>query len=165
MELTTKQKIIITTVSLAVAFATGRYTVPVKVKTEIKTVEVEKIVYKEKKNTTRKNNKTTTIVEHKTKDGDDTITTVIKDNDDTHTVASSDTTKNDNKQKDDKKEVVKESGHLTISALAGTNITGIPASQGIIYGGEIQRNLIGPSVIGIWGLSNGTCGASLGLEF
>jgi hypothetical protein len=42
--MTTKIKIIIGVVALATAFAVGRWTGPTKIKTEIKTVTVEKIV-------------------------------------------------------------------------------------------------------------------------
>jgi hypothetical protein len=165
MELNTKQKVGIAIFVVAGAFATGRYTVPVKTKTEIKTVEVQKIVYRTKKDTTDQRKKKIVIVENKQKDGSETKVTTITDDGTTKSIASNDTTKSDDHQKEEKKEIVKESGHLTISALAGTNFTGIPASQGVLYGGIIQRNLIGPVVIGVWGLSSGTGGASLGLEF
>lgn len=55
--------------------------------------------------------------------------------------------------------------HWRVGALLG--IGGIGAESGIhlIYGLEIERSLFGPFYGGLWGLSNGSVGASLKVEF
>ena len=143
----------------------GRYSAPVKIKTEVKTVTVEKVVYKTKTDTKNQKHRKVIIVDNKKPTGEETKTTTITDDDTLTRKTDKDVAKDDTKKADITKEVTKESGHVTISVLAGTNFTGIPGSGGILYGAQVQRNLIGPVIMGVWGISNGTGGASLGLQF
>ena len=51
---------------------------------------------------------------------------------------------------------------LNLSALAGINVTN--PSGGIIFGGHISKQILGPISIGVFGLSNGTAGLSVGIQ-
>jgi len=149
---------IIGVVALIVAFALGRYTLPAKVITEIKTVEVEKKVNDTK--TDDQKHEKTVIVDVKAPDGTETKTTTITDDTDTKTdSASSDNT---NTTKTDSKEVVYNTSKLTIAALAGANISSLSTP---LYGGSVSKQILGPISVGVWGLNNGIVGASVGISF
>ena len=47
-----------------------------------------------------------------------------------------------------------------IKSLSLTNVAGA-----LVYGGEVQKRIVGPISIGAWGLSSGQGGLSLSLEF
>ena len=134
---------------LIVAFAIGRYTVPVKTITVTKTVEVEK------KTSDYQDHKVVTIVDTKKPDGTDTKTTIITDNRDDKTT---DDTKTDTSQT---KEVSKSSDHLTLSLLAGANVSALGTP---IYGGMVSKSLLGPINIGAFGMTNKVIGFSLGVS-
>jgi hypothetical protein len=132
--------------ALVLTFAAGRWSAPDHIVT--KTVTVEK-----KTEDDVKHEKTTTV-EVKQPNGTDTTTTVTTDD-------------TEDKERDDTsisqtKETSKSSSKLTIAALAGVNVTS-PGTM--IYGGSVSRGLIGPISIGVFGLSNGVGGASIGLSF
>ena len=149
-----KTQIIIGVLILAVVFAVGRYTAPEKVRVETKIVEVEKKT--EDKNTKKNEHKKVVIV----KNPDGTTTTTITD--DTNTDITDHKTDDIAKSETQSKETSKGDNSVTISALAGINVLhgGTP-----IYGGQISKPLLGPVVIGVWGLTNATGGVSLGLRF
>lgn len=136
------KKYILFAIIIVISYATGRYMAPQKIKTEIHTVEVEKEVTK---------------VEHKI--------VKIKENKDgsKETIIVTDSSSNQrSKEKDSfasKEVTVRDT--LNISVLGGISF---PLSQPVI-GISAQKNLIGPVTMGLWGLSNGTVGASLGLNF
>lgn len=135
-------KYLIVLVLLVGAFAAGRYTSPTKIETKIQTVEVEKI----------KKNEDTVIVEKITPDGTKTTQT--------HIVS---TTEENNHIKENF-DTVTESKHpaTTISLLGGLDINN---SVHPVYGLSASRNILGPISMGIFGLSNGTVGLSVGLNF
>lgn len=60
-----------------------------------------------------------------------------------------------------KEETVYARGRLSLSAMAGLN--GLPGTP--VYGGHIQKSVFGPITAGVWGLSAGMGGVSLGLNF
>lgn len=126
---------------IVIAFCAGRFFAPEKIKIEVKTVEVEKVVTK---------------IQHKK--------VVIRQNKDgsKETVIITDT-KSDEKGKSrtdiENKEITKK-GSLNISVLAGSSI---PING--VLGVSATKNVLGPITAGAWGLSNGTVGLSLGLNF
>jgi hypothetical protein len=159
--MTTKAKVGIAAVALLTAFAFGRFTTPVKIKTEIKTVEVEKKTDNIKQDKDLHKETTTTTV--KNKDGsEETKTTVIED------------TKTDTSRKDSDsvatsttqtKEVTRGSSPVTISLLAGASLTQGLGPSTLVWGGAITHPVLGPITIGLWGLTSKEFGASLGLTF
>lgn len=126
---------------IVIAFCAGRFFAPEKIKVEVKTVEVEKVVTK---------------VQHKK--------VVIRQNKDgsKETVIITDT-KSDEKSKGksqtDTKEIVN-GKKLNVSALVGTTFPLNP-----VFGVSANKEILGPVTAGAWGLSNGTFGLSLGLNF
>lgn len=154
-----KTKVLIVIVYTAVVAASAYYLAPqkIKIEKEIVTVEVEKktqVVNKdkklEKKTTTKKN-----------ADGSSTTetTTVITDNSTTKDTED----KTINNKETDKKEIIKSKGHTTITALAGVDIN--RTSEGVTYGASVNRDLLGPIGISIYGLSNGNLGCGISLTF
>lgn len=149
----TKYKVIIVVVTLTAAFAAGRYTVPEKIKVETKVVEVEKKVTDIQKDTKKK----TTVVETVKPDGSKQVTTVIDED--------SSTDKKSQTDKDTTSDTTKvvESGtqKVTISALGGIDINKtVP-----VFGASITKPVLGPLTLGLFGLSSGVGGASVGLTF
>jgi hypothetical protein len=67
----------------------------------------------------------------------------------------------------DKSKIVKEDqlklnvgrSKLSLSALAGTDL------RSPVYGAHVSKEILGPVSVGIFGLTNGTFGASIGLNF
>lgn len=135
--------IIVAILSLLASFATGYYLAPDKIKTETRTVEVEKIVIQVKHEV-----KTVTVKP----DGSSTTTTVTDTNTHSNTDSNSSTIS---------KDIPINKNTLSISALVGT--TGIPFGTQV-YGLSVSRNFIGPIRLGIFGMSDKTFGFSLGLD-
>lgn len=155
-----KAKVGIAIAALLTAFAFGRFTTPVQVKTEIKTVEVERQV--EIKDTDRAKHQETTTVEVKKPDG--TVETTTKVVLDSHTNQKVKEVQTDSESSDQTKQVTRSSSPVTILALAGMDVFHAAASKPV-YGLSVSKPTFGPVTIGIWGLNTGTAGASLGLTF
>lgn len=132
-------------VLLLAAFAFGRYTTPAKVETKTVTIEIEKV-----KQDTHTDTK---IVEVKKPDGTITKTTETK-TDIVRTESKNEKTENTNQTIYNKQSV-------TVSVLAGYNYSG----NELVYGASVSKPIIGPITIGLWGLTNRTFGASIGLQF
>jgi len=137
-------------VALVLTFFAGRWSAPEHVKVVTQTVTVDKKTDDETKH------EKVTKVEVKQPNGTDTTTTTIVD--DSEDKSTDDSTVSQTTTK----ESSKSSSKLTISALAGVNITS-PGS--LIYGASISRPILGPVTVGLFGLSNGVGGASVGLTF
>lgn len=166
--MTQKTKIIIVVVGLGVAFATGRYTVPVKTVIQTKTIEVEKKDVKTDTKVDRKKHKDTTVIVVKTPDGAVTTTTKTVEDDNVGKDTKSDTNTKTQDQSDTSQTTVKENGHLNISFLAGINPFNPSINSTVnplVYGGIVTRDIIGPVSCSIWGFSNGTIGVGIGLSF
>ena len=169
MELTIKQKLTVGVSALLVSFAAGRYTVPEKIKIETKTVEVEKKVEIVKKDVDKDaHKKIITVVKYSKTGKKESLTTTVEED----TKIASKTGVTDNIQKDLSQSTLKitEKGDskVTISALAGVNpfvSTTTTPNNLFIYGASIYKPVLGPIGIGIFGLSNGSCGASVGVTF
>lgn len=52
-----------------------------------------------------------------------------------------------------------------LTPMIGFNVSNGFSTNQFVYGGEIQRRVLGPVSIGAWGLSSGTVGVSASLEF
>lgn len=159
--------------ALLVGYAFGRYTTPTKVeiKKEIVTVEKKVLDTEELKRIELERNKKlrTVITEITRPDGTKEKTT--------RQIEVTSTTKNTDTQNKTHEETDKETrqtetklvennhSSLTISALAGLDVLNLGSPQKLIYGGHIQRSLLGPIGIGAFGMTNGVCGMSLGLSF
>lgn len=147
--------------ALLVSFASGRWLAPEKVKTVVQTVEIENKSNNKDSEAERNKKKETTTTEKTNLDGSTEKTT--------HTVEETDTTKKTNESdssqsttsKTASKEIERGTSKVTISALAGTNIT---APQ-IVYGASVYRGVLGPIGIGLFGFTNGIVGAMIGLSF
>lgn len=148
-----KLKILLIAVTLASTFAFGRYSAPTKTVTEIKTVEVEKKV----DDTQKDEHKITQTKEIVKPDGTKETDTTVTDDSTTKKKEVLDDTKNS----ESKVTVEYVGGNLSVSALVGFTIPGVAP----VYGGHIQGRILGPFTSGIWGLSNGVVGVSIGLVF
>ena len=135
-------KYILFVIVIIISYATGRYMSPEKIKTEVKTVEVEKVVTK---------------IEHKT--------VKIKENKDgskeTIIITDSRADSNTNIRSQDKTKESTVRDKINVSLLAGNSL---PISAPI-FGASVQKNFIGPITLGAWVLTNKTGGLSVGLNF
>lgn len=147
MEISTKTKVIIVSAGLLTAFAVGRYTAP---SPNLK--EKESISTDITKNENISTKKETTITE--TPDGkkitkiDEETTTKTKE-------------KEDQLEKLDLSITTKKS-IVSVNALVGYDFTRGPVPT---YGLAISKEFLGPITLGAWGLTNGTIGVSVGVNF
>ena len=154
MTIPNKREIIAVAVGLAFMFALGRYSAPSQSNT--------KATEDKHSDTKTEEAKDTHVVSHTviTKEPtgavktDTTTTTDVVVHEDTDTIVADKTTSETTQQKRSK---------INISAIVGTQI-GSNFGQPI-YGVSAQKQFIGPLTIGAFGLSNGTVGVSLGLDF
>lgn len=148
--MTNKTIEIIFVVSIASAFAIGRYSVQspaVK-----KTTETSTDKSKDQERDTHK--QTTTIVE----DGPSckkTTTTVTEDTSTKKHVDDRSDVKTDVTITPSKRDT------LNVSALVGLDIR----QKSATYGVSVNKEIIGPITMGAFGLTNGTIGVSIGLNF
>jgi len=153
----TKTKILVVIVYTLVIFAVGRYTVPTKVieKThnDQETTKNKNTNVKEKKD-----RKKTTVI---TKKPNGEVVTIITDETTQDKDSSTKTNSDTKKESDTFKEIVKASP-LNISALMGANLSSKEFQQ--IYGLSVNKQLIGPITVGIFGFNNGTLGVSVGIN-
>jgi hypothetical protein len=160
--MSTKLKVFLGVVALAAAYGFGRWSSPVKVVTETKTVEVEKKQDVVKQDTNKDDHKVTVtkqvVKPDGTKETDTTVTedvTTAKKYQDT-TQSTIDTTK------DTTKEVTYATAKVTISALAAVNVL---SPTGLDYGASVSKPILGPITIGAFGFESGRVGMSIGLTF
>lgn len=159
----TKTKVFLVSIALLASFAAGRFLAPTKVVTETKIVEVEKKT--ENSNTTVDKNrrKRTEIHEITHPDGRKEVITIITDETDTKKNTDSSSSSETSKNEETRKEVVRSDSKVSLSALGGIKLNN--PSEGVVYGASVSKPVIGPISIGVWGLSNSTAGASVGLSF
>lgn len=156
--MTLKTKLIIGTVGVLSAFAVGRYTVPEKVRIETKTVEVEKKT--DTTNTDQKKHQETVTVEVKKPDG--TVETTTKTVVDTNTDRKTKDVESDTTTTDKLKEVTRGSSPVTILAVGGIHLQGIPTP---FYGATVSKPILGPFTVSVGGYSDATITAGVGLTF
>lgn len=161
-------KIAIVLVFGVVCFALGRWLSPEKVKIQREVVVKEDTTKIEQLKTDleRLKKKKTTTVEVIRPDGTREIKTVVKEDESVRKQKSKDTTTTIVKETSEKesKEITNSSSVLTLSALVGTDITSLSSSSKLQFGAHVQRTIIGPFTLGVFGLSSGTAGFSLGLS-
>ena len=187
MEFNRKQKIVIYSVAAMSAFTLGRFSVPTvkETKTEITTETKteskndsstsETNFNKTNKEINKKNNKIYIKVETILPDGTRRIETKIVDKG-TITVDTSNNSSSDRKtdsssetqtgtaqitKTETKTEVNKSNNNLSV--LMGKNIKDF--SETPTFGAHFSKKLLGPLAVGAFGLSNGTIGFSIGVEF
>ncbi len=163
--MTLKAKVIVGVIALAVAFAFGRFTTPVKTVIDQKLVETNQELVKKLAEETKRRHTETVVKEVVRPDG--TRETESKTTTDTQTDKKVDTEKTSeiDRVATTHKEVIQASSKVTISALYGVRLSGFSSSPPVVYGGSIQRPLLGPVTLGLFGLSDLTFGASLGVAF
>lgn len=134
--------------ALVVAFASGRYSVN---QPEVKTSnqDTKKEVIDENKETTKK----TTIV--KNKDGSET-TTIDETTKDKRTDSTVD------KSKSSSEVIPQNVGTVSVAALLGVDTQN---EWKRVYGASVSKQFIGPISVGLFGLTNGTVGCTIGLNF
>jgi len=152
--LTDKQKYIIVGVAMVTSFAVGRYSGQ---KAEIKSESVTTKNVEEKQDKDTHTEKVITTV--KTPDG--TVKTVEKIDE----VADVKIDTNSIQVTQQKKDVIPPKVNtLNISALIGNDF-----SKGLgiypVYGVSVTKQILGPVTIGAYGITNGTIGLSIGLNF
>lgn len=167
-----KQKVIIVVVYTAAAVAVGRYLSPEKVviKKEVVREEVERKEEKTTKDTDIDRNRKIkkTVVETIKPDGTRTIKTRYTNDTETKKSVKEDKKTTDVSKKTETDKESKEvsnggGGKLNLSALAAVNVTDV--KSGLSYGLSVNKELLGPFTLGIFGLSSGTGGVSLGVNF
>lgn len=159
--MSTRNKLIGIAIIIAVSYAFGRYTAPEKIKIVTKISDtVQQSTDKDKDLDTHKETKTTEV-----KHPDGTTETTTDVTEDTHVNTDNKTASSDTKVSETDKEVTKSTSHLTLSALAGVQLTGVTTASPVVYGAHVTKDILGPINIGVWGLDNRTMGASIGLTF
>lgn len=127
---------------IVIAFYCGRLSSPEKIKTEFKTVEVEKVV-------TKVERKVIKVKEN----ADGSKDTVI-------VVDSNTNEESRGKSTVETKEVIN-AKRTNVSLLIG----GAYPISGPYYGVSAQRSILGPLTVGAWAITNRTAGLSVGLNF
>lgn len=162
MIFTRKYKIIAAVFTVVSAFAIGRFTTPVKIKTEIKTVEVDKKTTDLDRDSQLNRHRKTTTTTVKKPDGTIETTTTTTDDAQKNTETSSVTTDDRTTKTDTTKEVTRGAPPVTISVLAGLKLTDFSTP---IYGLSATKPILGLVAVGVWGFNNGMAGVSIGLQF
>lgn len=158
-----RTKVIIVMALMAVSAAAGRFTVPTKVVIETKTVEIIKEVKVKDKDSIKNRHKNTTIVVDTHPDGSSTKTTTISDNTSSEKHETATSTKESDITDTAHKQVESDSSRVSISVLAGVNP--FSPQSGITYGGHISSKVLGPITIGLFGLTSGIIGPTVGITF
>lgn len=144
--MTKKTKYIILALTLLLSFALGRYSVPISTVKETTKTDNTKI------DDSSDIHKVITIIE---KPNGEKVTTITEDKK-TKTIT-------DSSKIDTTKEIIVNTKQLTVvSALIGTQIRELDKP---IYGLHVSRQFAGPINVGVYGLTNGIVGVSLGLSF
>lgn len=159
----TKSIILIAVLLALLGFAFGRWSAPEKVKTVTQTVEVEKHTQQNQTDTDRDKHREVVTTEVTRPDGTTEKTTkTVEDTSTERKTKSTDSTVI-TQQTTQTKESTGATAKVTISALVGTNVTNI--AGGLVYGGSISKPILGPIAVGLWGLTSGVAGCSVGLSF
>lgn len=132
-------------IAAGLGYAFGRYAQParVEIKREVEVKEKEVIKHD------------TVTVEKEIKHPDGTIEKETRTED--KTVESK---KSDTKEKESKV-VVSEKPQWKAGALAGYDLNQLKP----VYGGEVERRILGPIFVGVWANTQSTVGAKLSIEF
>lgn len=150
--MTIRTKTLAAILALLVAFASGRYSVnQIASSTTLKTAESDTKSQKDKDVHT-----ITTTTTTKDPSGKQVTTTT------TDTTAETRSTKDQvTKSVDQTSVVMQKQSKLNLSVLGGIDIR----SRTPVYGASITKQFLGPITLGVFGLTNGTVGASIGIDF
>jgi hypothetical protein len=150
-------------VALVVAFAAGRWAAPTKVVYHATSVTADKKT--ESINTDSNQNKhiETKVTQSDSKDGTKVVVTEITEDDETVRAKTSNTSEETQKTETRDKTVIYNSPKVTISALAGLSVHDLSVPSPV-YGASVSKQVLGPISAGIWGLSNGVFGLSIGVS-
>lgn len=138
--------VLIIIIAIAVGYGFGRYVQPAKVVTVVKEVKSDTQVIDK--------NIVTVVTETKKPDGSDTIVTKTEDksidnNTENDTFSSTTTTTNQKTQ-------------WRVSALAGFHYDSLPVPN---YGALVERRILGPIFVGVYGKSDKEAGIAISLDF
>lgn len=162
MSLTTKQQAICALILVAVSFATGRWLAPQKLSVTHAETKANTNSTDQKVDQNTDTHKEVVVTETTKPDGTkqvvtDTINDVRVDKStDTSKVNSVTTAKTDSFAE------TKSKSRLNLGLLVGTQIT---KPDGLVYGGYVNRDMIGPIQMGLFGFTDGRAGVSIGLTF
>ncbi len=139
MELSVKAQIITLLAVATVAYAAGLHNTP-------------KSIESSKEEEVKRETNTHEVVE-----------TVQLTSGEIHTTKTTDRSSTTDKTKKEDKRVVSQASKINISALVAKNLRN--NDEPILYGVSVSKEVAGPITAGIFGLSNGTVGLSLGINF
>ena len=146
-----KAIVAISVVSLCLAFALGRYSVDPPAITKVEDTKKDLV-----KDIDRDTHKEITTVTEKDPDGKTKTTTTVTE--DTSTKKHEDLTID---KHEDLTITPTKRSTLNISALAGIDVR----QKTAIYGAAVNKEILGPVTLGVFGLTNGTVGVSVGINF
>ncbi len=169
MEISVKKLAIGGAVILIAGLAIGRFTLPSKVvtKTEVKVETKEVVKWKTKYVKQENKDKETITIETRYPDGrivkekrvlDKGVVVVDKTSD-----GAKEVEKKEERSTETTTTYAKNDWHL--SALVSSSNNGEAFSDKVSYGLMLERRIIGPFYLGVFGLSNKTVGAGLGVSF
>lgn len=158
-----KTKVILIVLLSIVSFASGRWLAPTKVVTKIEVKEVVKTIDNTKTEADKDKHKVTTTTTITKPDGTKETTTTVAEDSTTHKETDKQNSTESSRESSTEKEVTRDTNKVTISALAGVNVLSLTSPP--VYGGSVSKPILGPIAVGIFGLTNGTLGCSLGLSF
>jgi hypothetical protein len=145
--------------ALLLGGAIGRFTLPAKVVTKTITAETDK----KQSETDRNTQNHTVITTTTTKKPDGSVVTIVTQRNNVVTSSQTKAKETDSKHSETDKTVTYNTSRWFIGALAVSRP--FSGTLGIKYGGEASYRLIGPFRVGVLGVSDGTLGASLGIQF
>jgi len=155
---------------LAAGVMVGRYSSPTKVVTKVETKIVEKEVIKTKETNTRETNKNReyVVIETILPDGTKKIERRYINRDEIREEGTRTNTATSTSSTESRSSTVTESGKAdwNISALATMSHKEDDLMKGnFSYGVHIQRRVLGPFSVGVFGITNQTYGLSVGGSF
>lgn len=169
MEVSLKTMALAVILTGGVSFAAGRSSAPEKVVTKVETkVEIKEVVkWKTKTVKSENKNKQTIIIETKLPDGTFKKETHILDKGTVVLDKSKDLEKDITTAESSKKEQTKELelSNWKLSGIAYLEPNLEVSKTGISWGLLVERRVVGPIYVGLFGITNGSLGASLGVSF
>lgn len=169
MQFSLKTLVLVSALVGGVSFAAGRVSTPEKVVTKTETkVQIKEVVkWKTKLVKSENKNKQTIIIETKLPDGTVKKETHIIDKGTVVLDKSKESEKDTSIAKSEKKEETKtyQLDNWKLSGIAyaepDLNISKVGVSWGLL----VERRIVGPMYVGVFGITNGSVGASLGVLF
>lgn len=164
--MSTKLKVTLSVLALVTSYAFGYYEAPTKVKEVVHTVEVEKKVDDTKTDAAKDTHKSTTVTVVQTPDGTKTTTTKVDEDTKSDTKTDDKSQVSDTKTVDETKEVTKSGASTYISVLSRVDVLSSQVSGSpVVFGASVSKDILGPVQIGVFGYTDRTFGASVGLRF